>query len=77
MDAGVPVTADLTAGVVRLAVRPGAWVAQGDTLLVVESMKMEIPIAAPVSGRVRELRVRPADVVAEGDVLAILEEGAG
>jgi acetyl-CoA carboxylase biotin carboxyl carrier protein len=69
----VEVTAELTASVVRLAVEPGAAVDEGDTLLVVESMKMEIPITAPVGGRVDELRVAPQDVVAEGDVLAVLD----
>jgi acetyl-CoA carboxylase biotin carboxyl carrier protein len=68
----VEVTAELTASVVRLAVQPGAFVEEGDTLLVVESMKMEIPISAPIGGRVQELRVGPQDVVAEGDILAVL-----
>jgi acetyl-CoA carboxylase biotin carboxyl carrier protein len=70
----VEVTAELTASVVRLAVRPGAFVEEGDTLLVVESMKMEIPISAPVGGRVAELRVGPQDLVPEGAKLALHAE---
>lgn len=75
MRAAVEVTAELTASVVRLAVEPGGVVTEGDTLLIVETMKMEIPISAPVDGRVLELRVGPKDIVAEGDVLAILDAG--
>lgn len=56
----------------KLEVAPGASVAAGDTLLLLESMKMEIPVDAPRAGTVREIRVAEKDVVAEGQVLAIL-----
>jgi acetyl-CoA carboxylase biotin carboxyl carrier protein len=68
------VTAELTASVVRIVAERGAAVAAGDTLLLVESMKMEIPVTAPGPGRVAEVRVEAGDVIAEGDVLVVLAE---
>ncbi len=70
------VTAELTASVVRVATEVGADVAQGETLLLVESMKMEIPVAAPRAGRVASVHVEQGDIIAEGDVLVVLEVGA-
>lgn len=69
------VTAELTASVVRIVTRAGADVAEGETLLLVESMKMEIPVTAPRAGRVLEVRVEGGDVIAEGDVLVVLDDG--
>jgi acetyl-CoA carboxylase biotin carboxyl carrier protein len=53
-------------------VEPGSAVAAGDTLLLLESMKMEIPVIVDVAGTVRDIPVRPGDVVHEGDVLVTL-----
>lgn len=69
----VEVLAPLVASVVRVGVTPGERVAAGDTLLVVESMKMEIPVTAPTAGTVRTVDVAPADIVEEGDVLAVID----
>ena len=44
----------------------------GDTVVVLESMKMEIPVIAEAAGTVRSVRVAEADVVQEGDVLVEL-----
>jgi acetyl-CoA carboxylase biotin carboxyl carrier protein len=72
----IEVTADLTASVVRVAVAIGDEVAEGATLLLVESMKMEIPVAAPRAGRVARVEVEQGDVIAEGDLLAVIDDGA-
>lgn len=72
MGTAVEVTARMTAAVLSVAVTPGSTVAEGEPLLVVESMKMEIPILAPVGGIVAELRVAKADIVFEGDVMAVI-----
>ena len=45
----------------------------GDTLIVIESMKMEIPVITEDGGVVKEILVQPKDPVAEGQVVAILE----
>jgi acetyl-CoA carboxylase biotin carboxyl carrier protein len=52
--------------------QPGAAVADGDTILIIESMKMEIPLDAPAAGTVHELLVGEGDTVAEGQVLAVV-----
>jgi biotin carboxyl carrier protein len=66
------VCAEMVANVIQVVVAPDAAVAQGDTLLVLESMKMEIPVLAEAGGRVAEIRVHEGDVVQEGDVLVVL-----
>lgn len=61
------------AGTVWKVERPvGAAVADGDTILIIESMKMEIPLDAPAAGTVHELLVAEGDTVAEGQVLAVV-----
>ena len=64
--------AEMVGTVYGLAVAVGAWVAEGDTVLVLESMKMEIPVLAEASGTVTSLPVAVGTVVQEGDVLAVL-----
>ena len=59
--------------VLRLSVEPGASVARGDELMVVESMKVEIPIKAPAAGRMKEFRVKPGDQIQRNSVLAMIE----
>jgi biotin carboxyl carrier protein len=67
------VRAEITANVWQVRTEVGAEVAQGDELVILESMKMEIPVTAPSSGTVTELRVAPDDNVQEGDVVAVLD----
>ena len=58
----------------KLLVEPGAPVAAGDTLAIIESMKMEINVTAHAAGRVRDLRTGPGRNVNAGDIIVILEE---
>ena len=58
----------------KILVEEGQPVAAGDTLAIIESMKMEINVTAHVAGRVRDLRAGPGHNVKAGDVLVILEE---
>jgi len=51
----------------------GAQLAADDTIVILESMKMEIPVVAPRAGRLAELRVKEGDTLNEGDVVAVLE----
>ena len=68
MEIESPVT-----GVVwRVATVPGDRVSAGDTVIVVESMKMEIPVIAERAGTVTAVKVATGDVVQEGDVLLAL-----
>ena len=56
----------------KILAAPGAQLAAGDVILIMESMKMEIPVEAPRAGRLAEIRVAEGDVLAEGDVVALL-----
>jgi acetyl-CoA carboxylase biotin carboxyl carrier protein len=67
------VRAEMVANVWKIVVAAGDGVEDGDTLVILESMKMEIPVIAERSGRVTELRVSEGDVVQEGDVIAIID----
>ena len=67
------VYAEITGTVWAVEVQPGQAVAQGDTLLVVESMKMEIPVSAPVAGTVKEVFVAQGDLVEDGQSILELE----
>ena len=67
------VFADITGTVWKLEVSPGQRVAEGDTLLIVESMKMEIPVESPANGTVTELLVAEGDSVADGQWLVRLD----
>ncbi|MBD0293224.1 MAG: biotin/lipoyl-binding carrier protein [Jiangellaceae bacterium] len=66
------VCAEMVANVFSVAVTAGDSVEPGTTLLVLESMKMEIPVLAESGGTVTEVKVHPGDVVQEGDVLVIV-----
>lgn len=67
---GHPVRSPLPGAVVRVAVVPGKPVKAGDTLFVVEAMKMENEVKAPVSGVVHDLAVRVGDPVTAGQIVA-------
>ncbi|MPY95333.1 MAG: biotin/lipoyl-binding carrier protein [Acidimicrobiia bacterium] len=66
------VRAEIAANVWQVHAEVGATVAEGDELVILESMKMEIPVPAPSGGTVVEVRVKPEDQVQEGDVLVVL-----
>ena len=70
----VEVHAEIDANVWQVRTEVGAAVAEGDELVILESMKMEIPVESPVAGTVREVRVAPDDQVQEGDVVALIDE---
>jgi acetyl-CoA carboxylase biotin carboxyl carrier protein len=67
------VRAEMVANVWKVVVNAGDSIEEGDTLVILESMKMEIPVAAESGGTVKELRVSEGDVVQEGDVIAVIE----
>jgi acetyl-CoA carboxylase biotin carboxyl carrier protein len=66
------VRAEMVANVWKVVVNQGDSVEDGDTLVILESMKMEIPVLAESAGTVQELRVNEGDVVQEGDVIAVI-----
>ena len=56
----------------KIVATKGATLAAGETILIMESMKMEIPIEAPHAGTLTELLVAEGDVLKEDDVVAVL-----
>ena len=69
---GEPVNAALAGNVFKVHVEPGAAVAEGDPLLIVEAMKMETVVPAPRAGTVTEVFVAEGDKVAVGDALVAI-----
>ena len=68
------VKSEITGTVWKVIAQPGDRVEAGDTLAIVESMKMEIPVITEDGGTVREIRVKEKEPVAEGQVVAVLED---
>jgi acetyl-CoA carboxylase biotin carboxyl carrier protein len=68
------IRAEIAANVWQVSVDEGQMVAEGDQIVILESMKMEIPVLTEVPGVVRELHVEPDDVVQEGDLIALIDE---
>ena len=66
------VAAHITGTVWKIECKLGQVVAAGDTLVILESMKMEMPIEAPVAGTVKEIRCKEAQAVNEGEVLVVV-----
>jgi biotin carboxyl carrier protein len=66
------VRAEMVANVWKVVVAEGDTVSDGDTLVILESMKMEIPVLAEGDGTVSTLAVGEGDVVQEGDVIAVI-----
>jgi biotin carboxyl carrier protein len=67
------IRAEMVANVWKVLVTQGDTVADGDTLVILESMKMEIPVLAESDGTVSAMHVNEGDVVLEGDVIAVLD----
>ena len=68
----IEVIAEVAGRVWKIEARPGAQLAADETILILESMKMEIPLVAPAPGKLLEVRVREGDAVGEGDVVATI-----
>ena len=66
------VRAEMVANVWKVVVKQGDSVEDGDTLVILESMKMEIPVVTESAGTVTDLKVGEGDVVQEGDVIAVI-----
>jgi acetyl-CoA carboxylase biotin carboxyl carrier protein len=66
------VAAHITGTVWKIECKVGQAVNAGDTLVILESMKMEMPVEAPSGGTVKEIRCKETQAVNEGDVLVVL-----
>ena len=66
------VRAEMVANVWKVVVAQGDSVQDGDTLVILESMKMEIPVVSERAGTISAVHVSEGDVVQEGDVIAVI-----
>jgi len=67
------VEAHITGTVWKIEVEVGQQIAEGDTVVILESMKMEMPVEAEDPGTVKEIRCEEGQSVSEGDTLVVLE----
>ena len=67
------VEAHITGTVWKVECEVGQEVDEGDTLVILESMKMEMPVEAEDAGKVKEIRCEEGQSVSEGDTLVVLE----
>jgi acetyl-CoA carboxylase biotin carboxyl carrier protein len=66
------VSAHITGTVWKIEVKEGDSVTEGQVLVILESMKMEMPVEAPSAGKVEKISCAEAQAVNEGDVLVVL-----
>ena len=66
------IQSEITGSVWKILKTAGEAVAEGDVIMIMESMKMEIPVIAEEDGTIAEIRVAEGDSVSEGDVVAVL-----
>ena len=67
------VLSQITGGVWKIEVEVGARVEEGDLLILIESMKMEVPVTTPVAGTVAAIRVAEEEQVKEGQVVVEID----
>ena len=67
------VESEVTGNVWKILLEVGADVAEGDVIMILESMKMEIPVESPAAGKLVELKVFAEDQVEEDQVVAVVE----
>ncbi|MFH1974835.1 MAG: acetyl-CoA carboxylase biotin carboxyl carrier protein subunit [Pseudomonadota bacterium] len=67
------ITAHMAGRIIDLMVNEGDTVAEGQTVIVLESMKMEMPITASISGTVKEVNCVTGDAVSSGALLMVIE----
>lgn len=67
------IRAEIVANVMSVNIVEGQQVAEGDAVVILESMKMEIPVVAEYGGLVSRVAVRKGDVVQEHDLIAVLD----
>jgi acetyl-CoA carboxylase biotin carboxyl carrier protein len=67
------VRAEMVGNVMKVVAGPGDTLAAGGTLVIMESMKMEIPVTTEDGGVVRSVSVQEGQVVQQGDLIAVLD----
>jgi acetyl-CoA carboxylase biotin carboxyl carrier protein len=71
--ARIVVQSEITGTVWKIETKPGDQLAEEDTIMILESMKMEIPVLAPEDGTLSEILVEEGQAISEGQDLAVME----
>jgi len=71
--ARVDVRTEITGNVREIVKAAGETVAEEESIVILESMKMEIPVVAPEAGKILEILVKEGDIVKEGSIVARIE----
>lgn len=71
--AEIKIIAEVAGRICAITASAGGSVGNGDEVLLIEAMKMEIPVSSPAAGKIRSILVNIDDVVAEGQAVALLE----
>jgi biotin carboxyl carrier protein len=69
------IKSDIAGSVWKIETKAGQAVAEGEVLMILESMKMEIPVEAPAAGVVAEILVAAGQAIAEDQPLAVIDRG--
>ena len=72
--AKIDITSEMTGSIWKIMKSIGDKVAEGDTVILIEAMKMEIPVIAPEDGVIAEILVQEGNMVADGDLVMRLEK---
>lgn len=67
------IESEVTGNLWKIEVKVGDQVEEDDTLMILESMKMEIPVLCPTDGTIKEILVKEEDKIKEGEVVILLE----
>jgi len=68
----IKIVTEVAGRICSTPVQVGGTVADGDDVVIIEAMKMEIPVPSPASGTITSLLVKLDDLVAEGQAIAIV-----
>lgn len=67
------ITAMMAGTVIEVLVKNGDAISEGQDVIIIESMKMQLPVQSEITGKVREVKVNSGDFVNEGDTIAVLD----
>lgn len=67
------ITAMMAGTVVEVLVKSGEDVAEGQEVVIIESMKMQLPVQSEITGKVKEIKVGAGDFINEGDTIVVLD----
>ena len=67
------ITAMMAGTVIEILVKPGDEISDGQDVIIIESMKMQLPVQSEQSGKVSEVKVAAGDFVNEGDAIVLLD----